>query len=117
MQRDHPKQRFFTGGFQSQVQRLGGILPPSLVGDDIRVLNYDAAMDAIDWEAMNMRDYSNHDSKCVRMAECIAPGPVAPSLFQSIYVKDGVSVAYVQGLLAGTGLSPLVDASRAMFSK
>jgi len=120
VQRDHPKKRFILISVRREVARSNGwkIIPRHpLAGDDIQVLEYDVGMEAIDWNAMNRRDYADQYSKCVCMAECISPRPVTPSLFHSIYVKDDASEAHVRGLLDGTGSSPYVDANPTMFSK
>lgn len=120
VQRDHPRKRFALISVRRDVARANRwkIIPKHpLAGDVIQVHEFDAGIDAIDWEAMNRRDYADQNSKCVCMAECISPGPLPPNLFQAIYVKDDASVASVRALLVGTGLSPFVDAAPAMFSK
>lgn len=120
VQHDHPEKRFVLIAVErSKAHSLGWKIIPRhpLAGDDIEVMDYDAGMQAIDWDAMNKRDYSDQHSKCTCMAECIAPGPVAPNLFQSIRVKDTTSEAQGTKHLAGTGLKPFVNVCPAMFSK
>ncbi|MBQ0928858.1 DarT ssDNA thymidine ADP-ribosyltransferase family protein [Ideonella alba] len=120
VQRDHPDKQFALIAVRREVARLNGwkIIPRHpLAGDGIQLLDYDGGMEAIDWETMNRRDYSDHESKCVCMAECVAPGPVSPTLFQSITVKDEKARAVVRGYLAATTLQLYVDANAAMFKK
>lgn len=120
VQRDHPDKQFALLAVRREVARSRGwkIIPRHpLAGDDIQLLDYDEGMAAIDWEAMNRRDYADHESKCVCMAECVSPGPVPPTLFQSITVKDGKAEAVVRQYLATAACRPYVDVNAAMFKK
>ena len=56
--------------------------------DSVQLLDYGKGIRAIDWEAMNKRDYSKSDYKSVSMAECLSPVTVLAKNFQSIAVKD-----------------------------
>ena len=50
------------------------------------ILDYDKGFAAIDWDALEKRDYHNEESKNAGMAECLAISPVLPEDFQSVYV-------------------------------
>ena len=50
------------------------------------VLDYEDGFAAIDWDALEKRDYHNEESKNAGMAECLAISPVLPEDFQSVYV-------------------------------
>lgn len=50
------------------------------------VLDYEDGFAAIDWDALEKRDYHNEESKNAGMAECLAISPVLPENFQSIHV-------------------------------
>ena len=49
-------------------------------------LPYNEGYDAIDWFALESRDYYNNDTKQKCMAECLIPDGVAPEEFACIYV-------------------------------
>jgi len=120
VQRDHSKKRFVLIAVQRHVARTRGwkIIPGHpLAGCDIELLDYDEGMEAIDWEVMNKRDYSDQYCKCVCMAECLAPGPVTADLFHAIYVKDDEAQEQVQELINGRYRALHVDVMPAMFSK
>ena len=53
-----------------------------------QVLNYSEGLKAIDWKAMESRDYHDEKSKNVAMAECLAISPVSPMNFNSIFVPS-----------------------------
>jgi hypothetical protein len=120
VQRDHPGKRFALVAVQRGEARSRGwrIIPKHpLAGGEIELLDYDAGMEAIAWEVMNKRDYSDQHCKCVCMAECLAPEPVSADLFHSIYVKDHEAQAQVLRMLDGRDRIPHVDIAPAMFSK
>lgn len=120
VQTDHTEKGFALISVSRETARgLGWRIIPRhpLAGDRIQVLEYDAGFAAIDWDAMNKRNCSDHESKCVCMAECISPGSVPPRLFQSIFVKDDAAGAFVHACLDGTGLAPYVNVNPAMFKK
>ncbi|OED47315.1 hypothetical protein ACH42_03070 [Endozoicomonas sp. (ex Bugula neritina AB1)] len=52
------------------------------------ILDYDEGIAAIDWEAMNRRDYHDDHSKSVCMAECLSPETVGWEVFFAIYVPN-----------------------------
>ena len=56
--------------------------------DAVQLLDYDKGIRAIDWEAMNKKDYSKRDYKSISMAECLSHETVQAKDFQSIAVKD-----------------------------
>ncbi|WP_428504804.1 DarT ssDNA thymidine ADP-ribosyltransferase family protein [Roseateles sp.] len=120
VQRDDPRRRFVLIAVQREVARAKGwkIIPKHpLAGGQIELHDYDAGMETIDWDVMNRRDYSDQHCKCVCMAECLAPGPVPPDLFHSIYVKDDEAQAQVLAMLDGQDRVPHVNVAPAMFSK
>lgn len=53
-----------------------------------KVLDYDEGMKTIDWNKMNLRDYSDEESKLICMAECLATSPVKPEDFFNIFVPN-----------------------------
>ena len=120
VQRDHPKKRFVLIAVQRHVARKRGwkIIPKHpLAGGEIELLDYDDGMEAIDWDVMNKRDYSEQYCKCVCMAECLATGPVTADLFHAIYVKDDEAREQVKELIDGRYGALHVDVAPAMFSK
>lgn len=120
VQRDHPKQIFALIAVQRHVARTRGwkIIPRHPLADgEMELMDYDDGMNAINWEVMNKRDYSDQDCKCVCMAECLAPGPVTADLFHAIYVKDDEAQKHVRELINGRYRALYVDVMPAMFSK
>lgn len=67
-----------------------------LSASDIELLDYADGFAAIDWEAMNQRDYHDPLSKRVCMAECLSPRTVQPSSFYNIFVCCDKSATYVK---------------------
>lgn len=67
-----------------------------LAATNIELLDYEMGYAAIDWDAMNMRDYHNPHSKSVCMAECLSPAVVPATLFYTIFVSCDESAAYVE---------------------
>lgn len=59
-----------------------------LANDDIQLLDYDEGFEAIHWETMSTRDYLNPECKSICMAECLAPGIVAPKDFFMLFVPN-----------------------------
>lgn len=119
VQRDHPGKRFALIAVQRRAAHAKGwkIVPRHpLAGGEIELLDYDAGMEAIDWEAMSKRDYSDQYCKCVCMAECLAPGSVPADLFHAIYVKDHEAQTQVLDMVDGR-YRIHVDIAPAMFSK
>lgn len=120
VRRDHPNKRFGLIAVQRRVARARGwkIIPRHpLAGGEIELLDYDDGMEAIDWEVMNKRDYSDQYCKCVCMAECLAPGPVTADLFHAIYVENDEAQEQVMELINGRYRALHVDVNPAMFSK
>lgn len=64
-----------------------------------QIYNYDKGMSIIDWDTMELRDYSNYECKEICMAECIYRGDVTLDLICSIHVKTKEDQEYVQSLL------------------
>ena len=58
-----------------------------LASQAIQLLGYEEGFDAIDWDAMNKRDYHDPHSKSVCMAECLSPGSVGPGLLYTFFVR------------------------------
>lgn len=120
VQRDHPRKCFALIAVQRHVARTRGwkIIPRHpLAGGEIELLDYDDGMEAIDWEVMNKRDYSDQYCKCVCMAECLAPDAVSADLFHAIYIKDDGAQEQVKELVNGRYRALYVDVMPAMFSK
>ena len=80
-----------------------------------QIMDYSSGIEAIDWEAMELRDYANQHSSNVCMAECLSPDTVHPSLFFSIFVKDSSSHKQVMQLITQYGLTCHVNVNPKMF--
>lgn len=81
----------------------------------IELLEYSDGIEAIDWEAMDKRDYSDRHSHSVCMAECLSPTSVSANSFFSIYVKDQKSSKRVKTMLESAGIDCYVDINPRMF--
>lgn len=66
-----------------------------LAATNIELMDYAEGFAAIDWEAMNRRDYHDPHSKSVCMAECLSPTTILPNEFFNIFVYCDMSAAYV----------------------
>ena len=118
VQRDHPQEQFVLIAVQRSIAKHMGwqIIPRHpLAGMEIELLDYDAGMEAIDWDIMNTRDYSNQNCKCVCMAECLSPGPVSVGSFQAIYVKDENAQREILGMMDGLRQPPYINVAPSMF--
>nr|DAU89815.1 MAG TPA: ssDNA thymidine ADP-ribosyltransferase, DarT [Caudoviricetes sp.] len=54
----------------------------------IQILDWDAGIQAIDWELMETRDYKNHQCKELCMSEAVYKGTVIVTDFFAIYVEN-----------------------------
>jgi hypothetical protein len=59
-----------------------------LANDEIELLDYSSGFNAIDWQLMNKRDYSDPISKSVCMAECLSPKTVPVAFFYTVFVPN-----------------------------
>ncbi len=88
-----------------------------LASEDISLMTYDEGMEAIDWDAMNERNYSDANSKSVCMAECLAPGIVDANHIHSIFVKTDTCEAKVAQLVNKYQLGIFVNKRPNMFPR
>jgi hypothetical protein len=86
-----------------------------LAEEGIELLSYTEGIDAIDWEKMNARDYSDPESKSVCMAECLSSKTVGVSNFFSIYVNDEHDQLIVLEALKTAGHSKNVNVNSGLF--
>jgi hypothetical protein len=77
------------------------ILPKHpLSSEDFNLCDYDEGMKKIDWKTVDKRDYKDQECKVACMAECLAPGRVAPKDFFSIAVKTKEDKSKVKKLVS-----------------
>jgi len=86
-----------------------------LANDNIQLMDYAEGFQAIDWEAMNRRDYHDPHSKSVCMAECLSPTVVPVDKFFAIYVPNASIERQVRGIAAQLKLGFNVDVNKHMF--
>jgi hypothetical protein len=86
-----------------------------LAGREIEKLSYSDGIEAIDWEAMSNRDYSDAHSKSVCMAECLSPITILPNEFFSLFVANTVVKSTVEKLLFEKGIPMNVNVNPRMF--
>lgn len=86
-----------------------------LANDDIHLMDYVAGFQAIDWDAMNRRDYHDPHSKSVCMAECLSPNPVAVDQFFAVYVGDTSVESQVRKLATQLKVALSVEVNNRMF--
>ncbi|VVN00326.1 hypothetical protein PS684_02661 [Pseudomonas fluorescens] len=103
VQADNPEKKFvLICVYRSFAQKNNWKIVPQhpLAGDEIELLEYDEGFEAIDWDLMNTRDYSNSECKNVCMAECLSPGVVAPEDFSMIFApNDAVGTVCLEKML------------------
>jgi len=120
VQRDHRDRSFALIAVRRQTAREHGweIIPRHpLAGAGIQVMSYGEGFAAIDWALMNKRDYSIAECKSVCMAECVAPGTVAPALFSNVFVKTERARLEAEDLVKAQGLATYVNINEKMFLK
>ncbi|MFM5018219.1 DarT ssDNA thymidine ADP-ribosyltransferase family protein [Aeromonas veronii] len=77
--------------------------------------DYQEGFDAIDWDLMDERDYSDRACKQVCMAECVALDTVPVRDFARFYVRSEAAQKYAQKLLASKGIKKYVNINEQMF--
>lgn len=81
----------------------------------VELLDYTDGIAAIDWDAMDKRDYSDNHSRSVCMAECLSPKTVYANSFFSIYVKNQSSFERVNKMRESKNLNFHVNINSNMF--
>ena len=81
----------------------------------VELLDYTDGIAAIDWDAMDKRDYSDNHSRNVCMAECLSPTVVSAHSFFSIYVENQESSDRVKKMLQAKNISCYVNINPQMF--
>ena len=76
------------------------IIPSHPVNYGDEPLDWEAGMEAINWDLMALKDYSNHECKEVCMAEALFMGALKISEIDYIYTKADQVTAYIMELLA-----------------
>jgi hypothetical protein len=118
--KDRPGEAFALIAVGRSLARHRGwkILPiHPLSGQRPALLDYDAGIAAIDWGAMNRREYADPHSKHVCMAECLSPGAVAAADFQSIYVATEANKRQAQTWVQAAQAACYVDVNEAMVKR
>lgn len=79
---------------------------------------YDQGFEQINWAHMDWREFRDDDCKATCLAECLAPGPVTPSAFHCVYVRDDDSRVEVLRLkeLRCSGTTFFVSINAGMFN-
>lgn len=88
-----------------------------LAREGIRILSYAEGMETIDWDAMNLRDYHDDNSKSVCMAECLSPKIVPVADFFKLFVSNDRVKQNVEMLLRDRRLQIDVVVNRGMFRR
>ena len=81
----------------------------------VELLDYADGIAAIDWDAMDKRDYNDSHSRSVCMAECLSPTIVSANSFFSIYVENQESSDRVKKMLQAKNISCYVNINPQMF--
>ena len=83
--------------------------------EKLDLLDYTDGIAAIDWDAMDKRDYNDSHSRSVCMAECLSPTIVSANSFFSIYVENQESSDRVKKMLQAKNISCYVNINPQMF--
>ena len=89
VQKDHPDDEFVLFAVHRNIAAGNNwqIIPcHPLANATVELLDYEAGVEAIDWAAMNRREYHEPHSKSVCMAECLSPSTVKPGQFFMAFV-------------------------------
>lgn len=118
VQKDRPDDYFILFSvYRSLANEQGWKVIPRhpLANDNISLLEYSDGVEAIDWEAMNRREYRDTYCKSVCMAECLSPTTVPMADIFKIFVPDAKVEKFVTSLLTKRGLHIDVGVNKAMF--
>lgn len=72
-----------------------------------KMYNYDEGMEIIDWNKMDLREYSDYECKEICMAECVHKGDLAIDNFCSIHVRTDAVKDYVEKVLRRYGVKSI----------
>ena len=78
--------------------------PLSVVSDE-ELYEYDEGFAKIDWDAVESTECSTSYIKQARMAECLSDKILPAALFQNVYVHDGATKQFVEGLFEEYGIT------------
>ncbi|MBR3771619.1 MAG: DUF4433 domain-containing protein [Clostridium sp.] len=70
-----------------------------------KMYNYEEGMEIIDWDTMDLREYSNYECKEICMAECVHKGDLGIDNFSGIYVRTNEAKCYVEDILYEYGVT------------
>ena len=118
VQQSHPNKTFvLIAIYRSLAEANNWFIIPKhpLSFPQIKLLDYEDGIAAIDWEAMDKREYSDSHSHSVCMAECLSPTTVSSDCFFAIYVKDESSAERVKKMLEVTSVDCHVNTNPKMF--
>lgn len=101
VQKIYPHKEFIYICVQRTFARLNGfkVIPrhpasmPKLI-----LYDYLEGIEVIEWDIMDIKEYTDPECKQVCMAECLSPVPIKPSDFQSIYVKSNETRDYIESI-------------------
>lgn len=106
----HPKSEFVYFCIRRNYARTKGfqIIPKHPLNMNPFIMyNYDDGMEKVEWDKMEVRDYSDYECKEICMAECVYDGSIAIHEFSNIYVKTEADKIYVERLLKKYGINNL----------
>lgn len=90
-----------------QLARTRGykvLLKHPLSLNKVRLYEFDAGMEAIDWDVMQQKGRNDEYAKCVKMAECLSDARIMPQDFACIGVRDETHRQKVIRLLQQYGI-------------
>lgn len=89
-----------------------------LAGGAFELFDYQAGVEVIDWDKMEVRDYQDPACRHVCTAECLSPGPVFASDFAKIFTPTEEIELLVRQHADQAGLKGLwIGANSNMFSR
>ena len=91
------------------------IVPRHPLNFDGEPLEWEEGMEAIDWELLGLRDYTDYDCKEACMAECLFSGRVLPQHFHALYVRTEEVKSKIMTILQRRGISIRVNVNPGMF--
>lgn len=88
-----------------------------LANDTIQLLDYKTGFEAIDWDAMNQRDYHDPHCKSVCMAECLSPNVVSANDFFKIFVSNSEVEEHCGAKMREAGVFVQIGVNPGMFRR
>lgn len=118
VQRSRPDSQFVVISVHRNfaIRNRWKVIPHHPLADDgIQLLDYAEGFEAINWDAMNVRDYHDPQCKSICMAECLSPDVVSAGDFFKVFVSNAEVEALCEIKMREAGVTVQIGVNRGMF--